>query len=119
MKQVIKCGIKIYLFFILYLFLSSAIYSLVIYFNKNNFNPIIQIIIGSIGYLLIGFCYGNAIHKKGLLFGLLIGLVHFFLIKGIFFLAQNTFDFSFLLLGIDVLLAGIGGILGMNFKKIF
>ncbi len=119
MKQKIKCGIKIYLFLALYFILSCTIYGLIIYFTHQDFSFVAKIIIGGIGFGLVGFCYGNAIHKKGLLAGVLLGLIHIFLLKGIFFLAQNTFEFSYLLTGIHTLLAGIGGILGMNIKKIF
>lgn len=119
MKQKVKSGIKIYVFLILYLTVATTIYT--IYINKTNhdFSTLGKLIIGGIAYLMLGFTYANAVHKKGLIIGLLAGIVHFFLIELIYFLCTGIFNFEILPFFISILLATIGGMLGVNIKKLF
>ena len=119
MKQKVKSGIKIYVFLILYLTVSTTIYT--IYINKTNhdFSIFGKLLIGGFAYMLLGFTYGNAVHKKGLLIGLAAGLAHFFLIELIYFLCTGIFHFEVLRFFINVLLAVVGGMLGVNVKKLF
>lgn len=119
MKQKVKSGIKIYVFLILYLTLATTIYT--IYINKTNhdFSVLGKIIIGGIAYLMLGFTYANAVHKKGFLIGLIVGILHFFFIELVYFLCTGIFKFEFLPFFINVLLSTIGGMLGVNIKKLF
>lgn len=119
MKQKVKSGIKIYVFLVLYLSVATIIYTL--YINKTNqdFNLLAKLIIGGIAYLMLGFTYANAIHKKGFLIGIIVGIVHFFLIELIYFLCKGIFQFEVLPFFINVLLASVGGMLGVNIKKLF
>ncbi len=119
MKQALKSGIKIYLLFFLYMLVASFLYTLYLMLSNQDFSYIMKLIIGGIGFILLGCSYANAIHKKGLIIGMIIGIVHYFILKLIFFLAFSTFDFSFLLLGILTLCSAIGGLLGIQMKKIF
>ncbi len=119
MKQNLKSGIKIYVFLILYLSVAITIYT--IYINKTNhdFSLIGKLLIGGIAYLMLGFTYANAIHKKGLFIGLFAGIIHFFLIEFIYFLCTGIFHFDVFPFIINILLASVGGMLGVNIKKIF
>ena len=119
MKKNLKSGIKIYVFLILYLSVAITIYT--IYINKTNhdFSLIGKLLIGGIAYLMLGFTYANAVHKKGLLIGLFAGIVHFFLIELIYFLCTGIFQFDVFPFIINILLATVGGMLGVNVKKIF
>ncbi|MDE5565394.1 MAG: hypothetical protein K2I77_00240 [Anaeroplasmataceae bacterium] len=119
MNRTIKSGFKIYLFFILYVFLSAFIYALCLKMMQKDYSLIGKLIVSGIGFLGIGFAYGNAIQRKGLWIGLLVGILHFFAIKLILFLAIQEFSFSVLLFFIDTILAGAGGLIGMNMKKLF
>lgn len=119
MKQALKSGLKIYLFVLIYVLLSSFIYALILNSSKGDFNALGKLIIGGLGFFFLGFAFGNAFHKKGLLVGLITGLVHFFLVKLSVFLAIQEFDFSVLIFFIQILLSGIGGLLGVNLKKLF
>lgn len=119
MKQKVKSGIKIYVFLILYLTIATTVYT--IYINKTNhdFNLIGKLLIGGIAYLMLGFTYANAIHKKGFIVGLFAGGIHFFLIELIYFLCTGIFHFDVWPFLINVLLATTGGMLGVNVKKLF
>ncbi|MDE6656493.1 MAG: TIGR04086 family membrane protein [Anaeroplasmataceae bacterium] len=119
MRQKVKSGIKIYLFLVLYLTIATAIYT--IYINKSNqdFNLITKLVLGGVAYMMLGFTYANAVHKKGLLVGLFVGIVHFLIIELIYFLCTGIFPFEILPFFISILLAGIGGMLGVNLKKLF
>ena len=117
--KTIKFILKTYLIFLIYIVLYSLFYSLYIHKTLSNINLLIPLIFGSIGYLLLSFIWCNHIHKKGLLFGLLISILHIILLTLINFLITNQFDANFIQLGIFALMGGIGGIIGTNIKKIF
>ncbi len=119
MKQKIKSGIKIYVFLVVYVVLAAVLYSTYIVKTNQDFNLIAKLVVGGLAYLLVGFAFGNAIHKKGLIVGLLVGVIHFFLLKLIFFLSKGQFNFEILPFLIQITLAGVGGLLGVNLKKIF
>ena len=118
MGRKISGGIKIYLCFIIYIAITSFIYAFYIIKTHSDNNKIIEIIIGSTSFLLLGFLYSNFIHKKGLLIGIITGFIHIFLINLIGFLALGEFSFKLLPYSIFIISCGIGGILGVNFKKI-
>ena len=117
MKRKILNGIKIYTFLISYILLCSFIYSF--YLTKNNESKIIELIIGSTTFFLLGTLYSNTIQKKGILIGLLTGIIHYMLIRIIYYLTNNTFNINIITLIIFTISSTIGGILGIFFKKIF
>lgn len=119
MKQALKSGIKIYLFILIYVLLSSLIYAFILNSSKGDFNALGKLIVGGLGFFFLGFAFANAFHKKGLLIGLIVGLIHFFIVKLSIFLAIQEFDFSVLIFFIQLLMSGIGGLLGVNLKKLF
>ena len=111
--------LKTYLIILIYLLIYSLIYSIYIQKTNADCNLIIPLIFSSIGYMLLTFIWCNHIHKKGLLFGLLISLIHLVITYLICFLSTNKLDTSFLKTAILLLMGGIGGIIGTNVKKIF
>lgn len=119
MKKNVKSGIKIYIVLLLYLTVATTVYTL--YINKTNqdFNLIVKLVLGGVLYMMLGFAYANAVQKKGLIVGLFMGILHFFIIALIYFLCTGIFNFQFLPFLISILLAGIGGMLGVNLKKLF
>lgn len=119
MKSKIKSGIKIYLFLIIYVLLCCFIYSFYLTNTMTNNSKLIELLIGGTTFLLIGLVYANSIHKKGLLVGLATGIIHYLLIRVIYYLSTGIFSYNILTMLIFVLLSTIGGILGILFKKIF
>ncbi|MDE5715783.1 MAG: TIGR04086 family membrane protein [Anaeroplasmataceae bacterium] len=119
MKNKLRSGIKIYITIAVFLFVVTGIYTMYIAKTTNNINPIVKLVLTGLLYLLIGFAFGNAVHKKGLLVGLLAGVVHLSLIKLINFLATGNFNINIFLVLISILLAMVGGMLGVNLKKLF
>ena len=103
----------------IYILAYSLIYSLVISKTGNNINIIVTLTISSIGMGIIGFCYANHFKKRGLIIGILIVLIHLIIIYLIKYFSTNTLDLNALKIGIQVLVGGIGGILGSNVKKVF
>lgn len=118
MGRKISSGIKIYLSFILYIAVTSFIYAFYIIKTQSDSNKIVELLIGSSSFLLLGFLYSNYIHKKGLIIGLATGCIHILLINLIGLLALGEFSFKVLPYSIFIISCGIGGILGVNFKKI-
>ncbi|MGM9970573.1 MAG: TIGR04086 family membrane protein [Anaeroplasma sp.] len=118
MKKRIISTLKIYLITALYLFIVAFVYSFYISKTNKNENLIVEVILGSTAFLLLGTLYGNYVHKKGLILGILIGIIHILLIKFIYFLAIGDFNLSILPTIIYTITCGIGGILGVNIKKI-
>lgn len=118
MKRKIISGIKIYGISILYILLITFIYSVFLIKSKNDSNVIFEIIIGATAFIVLGLLYGNMIHKKGLIVGLIVGILHILLINLIFFLASGEFELSPLLAIIYTISSGLGGVLGLTFKKI-
>jgi len=118
MKRKIISGIKIYTICIIYLLLITFIYSGFLMKTNKDSNVIFEIIIGATAFIVLGLLYGNMIHKKGLIVGLLVGITHLLLINLIFFLANGEFNLSPLLAIIYTISSGLGGVLGLTFKKI-
>lgn len=108
-----------YVFLLLYVFLCCFIYSFYLMKTQSENHPIIELVIGGSVFFLLGLVYGNCFHKRGLWIGLSSAIIHFFLIKLIYFLSIGTFSMHWFVFFINVILAGIGGILGTFFKKIF
>ena len=86
-------------------------------YKINNENIIINLIITSVFYLLIGLLYANHFHKKGLIIGILASTFHLFLIKMLFMIFSQNVTFEFALIFISIFCGGIGGFLGIIFKK--
>lgn len=118
MKRKIICAIKIYLITIVYTICIAFIYSFYISHNMVNTSPIIELIIGGSSYFILGMLMANAIHKKGLIVGLLTGIITILFIHLVYLLSKGEFNFKLLPCLIYTILCGIGGILGVNFKKI-
>ena len=118
MKSKIISGIKIYTFTFIYILLASFIYTFYL-MNKNVESKLIEIIIGSSTFFILGLTFTNSIHKKAILTSTLIGITHYFLIRLIVFLVDNTFNINIVTLLIVTLSSIIGGILGIMFKKMF
>lgn len=117
--KTIKFLLKLITILVLYVFIYGLVYA--IYLNKtgNDINKIVTLIFSGIGYLILGFGYGNHFQKRGLIIGLLVALIHLFLFKIIYYYAFNKFDLNALRICILALMGGIGGLLGGNIKKIF
>ena len=117
--KLLKFIIKTFLILLIYLLIYSLAYA--IYINKtyNNINIIITLIFNSLGFLILGFCYGNNIQKRGLIIGLLTAIIHFIIIKLLYYFGSNIFEINALKTCILILSGGIGGLLGGNIKKIF
>lgn len=118
MKKRIISGIKIYICCIIYILITVFIYAFYLIKTNNNSNNIIELILGVSAFLLLGLLYSNMIHKKGLITGLLVGSIHLILINFIHFLATGNFNIKVLPFIIYIISSGIGGILGIFFKKI-
>lgn len=119
MKNKLRSGIKIYITIAVFLFVVTGVYTMYIAKTTNNIHPIVKLVLTGLLYLLIGFAFGNAVHKKGLWVGLIVGVIHLGLFKLINFLATGNFSFNILLILISLLLAMTGGMLGVNLKKLF
>ncbi|MGL5347836.1 MAG: TIGR04086 family membrane protein [Peptostreptococcaceae bacterium] len=66
-----------------------------------------------------GFYASKHIKEKGLIYGLLVGLIYIVCLMVIVFLAQDNFAFELDILYkvlLTALSGGIGGVLGVNFK---
>lgn len=118
MKKITIKGIKIYLVLFIYLFITLLIYSLLISKMNLALNKYVLITILGIGFLLLGFLYGNMLHKKGIIIGIIIGIIHYFLLYLIFMISNFEISFNIINMLLYSVLSGIGGILGVNFKKI-
>lgn len=118
MKKITIKGIKIYLVLFTYLFLALLVYSLLITKMNLGLNKYALITILGIGFILLGFLYGNMLHKKGIIIGIIMGLLHYLLLFLIFKLSGFNIEFNIINMLLYSILAGIGGILGVNFKKI-
>ena len=119
MRKILKSGIKIYGVLFIYILLSTLIYAIYIYTSKNSTNLIIDIIIMASSFLLIGFFYGNASQKKGLIIGLIVGVIHFIFLYLLKILLIDDSKFELILFIINCLASTAGGIIGINIKKIF
>ena len=93
MKSKIIFGIKTYLFLMIYVLLCCFIYAFFLHNNKITESIIIELLIGSSTFLLLGTLYSNHIHKKGLLIGCITGIIHYLLIKLI--VSNMSFSVSF------------------------
>lgn len=119
MKSKIKSGIKIYIALILFVLVVCFCYTFYLSKTQKENNLIIELLIGGVSFLILGLFYGNAVHKKGLFVGIGTAILHLGLIKLIIFLSTGTFHLDILQISIMILCSGIGGILGICFKKIF
>jgi putative membrane protein (TIGR04086 family) len=86
--------------------------------TNNNQDVIINFIISVFFYLLIGLLYSNHFHKKGLIIGILASFIHLFVFKLILLVFKQEPSFNILLIVIYSVCGGIGGFLGILFKKI-
>lgn len=118
MKRKIICALKIYLITLIYTICVAFIYSFYIMKTMSNTSKIVELLIGSSSYLVLGMLAANAIHKKGLLVGLLVSFLTLLAIHLIYLLSLGSFNFKILPSIIYIISSGIGGILGVNFKKI-
>ena len=118
MKKITIKGIKIYLVLFIYLFITLLIYSLLISKMNLALNQYVLITILGIGFLLFGFLYGNMLHKKGIIIGIIMGIIHYLLLYLIFMISNFEISFNIINMLLYSVLSGIGGILGVNFKKI-
>lgn len=117
MKKSFVQIVLIYVILILFLFLSFGSYAIYIFNSEKNYSYLMGLIIAALFFILLGFLFGNHIHKKGLIFGCLLAVIHLFLIKLIVLLATNDYTFNPLSFSIYTICGGIGGFLGINFKK--
>lgn len=117
MKKKILSAVKLYSFIILYCITVFFLYSFYL-MKYNKENVIIEIIIGISIFFIIGLCYGNFIHKKGLIVGIISGSIHIFLIKLIYFMSVGDINMNWIVILIYILSSGIGGLIGIMFKKI-
>jgi hypothetical protein len=116
-KSIIKL-LLIYLILFSYLFISTSLYGIYIIKTNNNENIIINHIISIFFYILIGFLYSNHFHKKGLIIGILASIVHLFVFKLILLIFKQNPSFNLLSIVIYSISGGIGGFLGIVFKKL-
>lgn len=117
MKKKIFSIFKIYFLLLVFLIVASSGY--ILYLEKcYTSNIYIELILGAVTFLLIGMLYSNHFQKKGLIIGLIAGILHFFIIKIILMLAGTDFSFNVLEFFIYILSSSIGGFLGITFKKI-
>ena len=117
MKKILKFGL-IYLILFLYLIVSIFSYAIYIINTGNNEHIIINLIIAAVFYLLVGLLYSNHFHKRGLLIGLLSSFCHIIFLKVILLLMKQDVSFNIYELLINTICGGIGGFLGILFKKI-
>jgi putative membrane protein (TIGR04086 family) len=103
----------------IYILLYGLVYSLIISKTLTNLNTTVTLIVSSIGLGLLGFGYANHFRKRGLIIGIIVVIIHLLIIKLISFFSTNVFDINALKVCIQILMGGIGGILGGNIKKIF
>ena len=115
----LKFFIKLTITILLYTLIFSLIYSIYIIKSSNNINILTTLILSSVWFLILGFCYANHFRKKGLFIGFLVSIIHFLLIKLILYLSTNEFDTNYLKICIITITGGIGGFIGGNIKKIF
>lgn len=118
MKKTFFSALKIYLPACIYLFLISFFYSIYLIKTGNDSSIIFLLAIGATLFIILGFLYGNMIHKRGLIIGIIVGITHIFLLYLIIFLATSSFNFNPFLFFIYLISAIIGSIFGINFKKI-
>lgn len=117
MKRKIICGIRIYLFVFLYLFITSFVYSFYLLKTNNDSNKIIEIIFGSTTFILLGLLYALAVKKRGLIAGLLAGLIHMLLVNFIFILAIDNYNVNIITSIIYTISSALGGCIGSLFFK--
>ena len=118
MKKRIFTGLKIYFISLIFVFLLCFIYAFYLLKSGNNSSKIIEISIGSISFILLGLLYSNSIHKRGLIVGLLVGLIHISLISLLIFLTEGNYNFKIIPSITYVFSSSLGGTLGILFKKI-
>ena len=115
----IKFFIKTFITILLYMLIYGLIYSIIILKTSTNISILFILIFSSIGMAVISFCYGNHFKKYGLIVGLVTTIIHLLIIKLIYYFSSNTFEINALKVSIQIIVGGIGGIIGSNVKKIF
>ena len=101
--------------------LTLLIYNLVLTFTSLSGNTIAMAssAITTISSAFGGFYASKHIKEKGLIYGLLVGLMYIICLTLIVFLAKDSFTFKMDMVYNIVLVSlsgGIGGVLGVNFK---
>lgn len=116
--------LKIYLSSFIFLIIITFILTILFYNNKINtdYKTIFKIsrYFGFLLFLFIGFVSSNIYQKKGLIYSLLYGLLLIIFLILLNILIFETFDFKKGIYYVLYLISGLfGGLLGVNFKKIF
>ena len=101
--------------------LTLLIYNLVLTFTSLSGNTIAMAssAITTISSAFGGFYASKHIKEKGLIYGLLVGLIYIICLTLIAFLAKDSFTFKIDMvynIALVSLSGGIGGVLGVNFK---
>lgn len=111
---------KIYLFSIILTLVITLFLTIFFYFSKSKVNPkYVTLFLGIFLFGILGFLFGNSNQKKGLLSGMLIGVISIILIIIISILLNyKLVSTTFLKYGIYILSSSTFGIFGVNFKKI-
>lgn len=111
-----------YLIFIFIVCLSLGIYALLLYKNKASNNEktlyIYSYIIGGVLFFILGLLKGLVIKNNGLLEGLLSGVFVMFIILLTNFIINKSFTyFNLIKIVAYLVLATVGGIIGVNLRK--
>lgn len=111
-----------YLIFIFIVCLSLGIYALLLYKNKASNNEktlyIYSYIIGGVLFFILGLLKGLIIKNNGLLEGLLSGVFVMFIILLTNFIINKSFTyFNLIKIVAYLVLATVGGIVGVNLRK--
>lgn len=117
MKRKIICGLKIYLCVFAYLFITSFVYSFYLLKTNNDSNKIVEIIFGCASFILLGLLYATSFKRKGLIVGLISGLVHMVLVDFIFILAIDEYQVNIIVSIIYIISSALGGCVGSLFFK--
>lgn len=122
--QLLRQKAKELLIFLIIMTLTILIYTLLVYSGHATNEPIkfriTSFLIGLILFLVLGFFSGNIEQKKGWIAGLSSALVVIIFVIIIQLFAKDPFTFDRVLKYLAYLSAGtFGGILGVNFKRLF
>ena len=108
---------KIYVIFIVVLLILTLIFSLIVIKNNLSNSTINYVLIGlcSLAFFILGTLSGNHFTRKGFLYGLLFSII--FLLIVLIFSILNNFKINFINYLIYIISASIGGMVGVNIKK--
>lgn len=118
MKRKIISGLKIYAICLVYILITAFVYSFYLMKTNHNSNKIAELVLGITAFILLGVLYGNLFHKRGLIVGLAVGVLHILIISLVFFLSTGKFEFKPLPTIIYIISSALGGVLGITFKKV-